>query len=425
MDAAGRKPLAIPLFVSRLVAFCLRHRELIFCVTAAYVVALLSSHFRSTMFNNYVRLADAMRHGHLWIDYPGRWMDAALYNGKYYTVDAPFPAIVMLPFVMLFGADANQTSVAIAIAALIIGLAQRLLVVLGVARTPRLFLLLFLFAGTDVWWCAELGDVWFMAHLCAMAAVFGALLELTGKRRGWVIGLLSLAGFFSRNCELFAIGFFAYALYTGDLARLAAEARGELFSDPIDRRKAFRSFGAWLLVGVIAWIGYNEAMWGTVVDIGHTVYFHQDGWGETTGSPFGLIYLPYQLYSYFMRAPVFVEYHQQATWPILNVDHSGVALTFTSPALVFALLARRPVRLVVALWIATAFVATPDFLYYLNGWYQFGMRHALDFEPFLFVLMALAVRAKIPAWGMALCVYSAIAGAWGVWWWNVYMRTGT
>ena len=80
---------------------------------------------------------------------------------------------------------------------------------------------------------------------------------------------------------------------------------------------------------------------------------------------------------------------------------------------------------VVALWLATAFVAAPDFLYYLNGWYQFGMRHALDFMPFLFVLMALAVRAKMPAWGMILCVYSAIAGAWGVWWWNVYMRTGT
>jgi hypothetical protein len=126
-----------------------------------------------------------------------------------------------------------------------------------------------------------------------------------------------------------------------------------------------------------------------------------------------------------MRAPVFLEYHQQFTWPILNVDHSGVALTFTSPALVLALLARQPRRLVIALWLATAFVAAPDFLYYLNGWYQFGMRHALDFIPFLFVLMALAVRAKMPAWGMILCVYSAIAGAWGVWWWNVYMRTGT
>jgi hypothetical protein len=425
MDAAERKPFSTPPIVARLWATALRNRELIAIVAVVYVLTLLSSHFRSTQFNNYVRLADAIRHGHLWIDYPGRWLDAALYNGKYYVVDAPFPALLMMPFVLLYGTDANQTAVAVGLAAVIVGLAYGLLRRLGVPRVTRLFLLLFLWAGTDVWWCAELGDVWFIAHLCAMAAVFGALLELSGRRRGWVVGVFALAAFFSRNAELFAIGFFAYALYTGDLARVAAAARGEEFVDTLDRRKAFRTLGAWLSLGLLAWIGYNEATWGTVVDIGHTLYFHQDSWGEKTGSPFGLIYLPYQIYSFFMRAPVFVEFRQQAQWPILNVDNSGVALTFTSPALVLAFLARRPLRLVVALWLAAAFVAAPDFLYYLNGWYQFGMRHALDFEPFLFVLMALAVRSKMPRWGMLLCVYSAAAGAWGVWWWNMVMRTGS
>ncbi len=411
--------------VARVVAWCLRERELIVVVALASLVALFSSHFRSTQFNNYVRLADAILHGHLWIDWPGRWLDAALYHGRYYVVDAPFPALVMLPFVLLYGDDANQTAVAIALAALAIGLAQQLLVRLAIPRPQRLLLLLFLFAGTDLWWCAELGDVWFIAHVCTVAAVFGALLELTGKRRGWVVGLLALAAFFSRNTELFGIGFYAYALYTGDLARLAARNRGEPFSEPRDRRKTFRAFGACLAAGAIAWIGYNEASWGEPFDIGHTLYFHQDAYGQKEGSPFGLIYLPYQIYSFFFRAPVFVEWLQQAQWPILNVDNSGVALTFTSPALILAFLAKQPARLVTALWLTAAAVALPDFLYYLNGWYQFGMRHALDFEPYLFVLMALGVREKMPRWGAILCVYSALAGAWGVWWWNMAMRTGS
>jgi hypothetical protein len=404
--------------------FLRRHLELILVVAIAYLVGLFSSHFRSTDFNNYTRLADAMRHGHMWIDYPGAWLDAIEYNGKHYVVDGPFPALLMFPLVFIYGAAANQTSVALVVAALVIGLAHRLLVALHVARVPRLYLLLFLFAGTDVWWCAELGDVWFMAHLCAMAAVFGAFLELTGKRRGWVIGLLSIAAFFSRNVELFGIGFFAYALWTGDFARAAVMDRGEPEPRSIDRPKAFKSFGALLSFGVLCWIGYNEASWGTIVDIGHSVYFHQDSWGQSAGSPFQLIYVPYQIFSYFFRSPIFVEFRQQAQWPVLKVDTNGIALTFTSPALILSLLARRPQRLVAALWIATLAVAGPDFLYYLNGWYQFGMRHALDFEPYLFVLMALAVRDKMPKWGMALCVYSAIAGAWGVWWWNTFMRTG-
>jgi peptidoglycan/LPS O-acetylase OafA/YrhL len=422
------EPIVVPpvllAIVGRAGRFFRLHAELIVVVGIAYVVALLSSHFRATDFNNYTRLADAMRHGHMWIDYPGRWLDAIEYKGQHYVVDGPFPALLMFPLVFVYGAQANQTSVALIVAAACIGLAHTLLMKMHVARLPRLMLLLFLFAGTDLWWCAELGDVWFMAHLCAMMAVFAAFLELIGKRRGWVLGLLAIAAFFSRNVEVFAIGFFAYAMYTGDLARAAVMDRGEPEPKPIETRRAFLSLGTVLSFGVLLWIGYNEASWGTLVDIGHSVYFHQDSWGQKDGSPFRLTYLPYQIYSYFMRAPVFVEWLQQAQWPILKVDTSGVALTFTSPALIMTLLAKRPARLVAALWLTTAAVAGPDFLYYLNGWYQFGMRHALDFEPYLFVLMALAVRDRMPRWGIVLCVYSAIAGAWGVWWWNTFMRTG-
>ena len=67
-------------------------------------------------------------------------------------------------------------------------------------------------------------------------------------------------------------------------------------------------------------------------------------------------------------------------------------------------------------------IAIPQPSYYLNGWYQFGMRHALDFIPFLFVLMAFAVRYRMPRWSAALIAYSALAGLWGVWWWGTYMR---
>lgn len=394
-------------------------------VAAALVLSLLASHLRSTNFNNYVRLADAILHGHLWIDWPGRWLDAVEYNGQHYGIDGPFPVVLLLPVVILFGTDANQTMVAIGVAAFALYLAWRLLLALGVARTPRLFLLLFLFAGTDVWWCAELGDVWFLAHLCAVAATLGALIELTGKRRGWLVALLAIAAAESRNTLVLALPLYAYLLASGDLRAAAAEARGEpVPQDAYDVRRSMRAFGGVLALGVAGWVAYNEAMWGTVLDIGHTLYFHQDSWGQKEGSPFQLIYLPYQLYSFFVQGPIFVQWLQRTQWPYLKVDPNGVALTFTSPALVLAFLAQMPSRLKWALWITTALVAGPSFLYYLNGWYQFGMRHALDFEPYLFVLMAFAVRREIPHWGAILCAYSAIVGAWGVWYWNVFFRTG-
>jgi hypothetical protein len=372
---------------------------------------LIASHGRSTAFNNDVRVAYAWLHGRMWIDYPGKWMDAVLYNGRYYGVDGPMPAVLALPLVLWKGLDANQTALAIGLCAASVGLGWIVLARLGVSFRARAWLSLFLFAGTDLWWCAMLGDVWFLAHVSAVFFTLLVLIELGGRRRGWLVGLLAFAAFESRFTLALALPLYAWLIWSGALAEGERKPR-ELIP-----------FGAVLGAGAVAWAGYNELMWGTLVDIGHTVYYHQDAYGSPTGSPFGLRYLPYQIYSFFIQGPIFVEWLQVPQWPYFKVDPRGVALTFTSPALILALLAREPRRLVIALWLTTALVAGPSFVYYLNGWYQFGMRHALDFEPFLFVLMGLATRAVMPRFGAALIVYSSLAGAWGVWWWDTFMRT--
>ena len=110
-------------------------------------------------------------------------------------------------------------------------------------------------------------------------------------------------------------------------------------------------------------------------------------------------------------------------FPYLRPEFTGVALTWTSPALLLAFLARSPVRWVAALWVAAILIAVPNFLYYVNGYAQFGMRHALDFEPFLVALMMLGVRNRFPAWGYALIAYSVVVGLWGCWYWNTFVRT--
>jgi hypothetical protein len=102
--------------------------------------------------------------------------------------------------------------------------------------------------------------------------------------------------------------------------------------------------------------------------------------------------------------------------------YSGVALTWTSPALILAFFARGPRNWVLAMWAAVLLTAAPNFLYYVNGFAQFGMRHALDFEPFLVALMFLAVREKMPRWSYALIAYSIAVGLWGCWFWNSFLR---
>jgi hypothetical protein len=105
-------------------------------------------------------------------------------------------------------------------------------------------------------------------------------------------------------------------------------------------------------------------------------------------------------------------------WFVPRLD--AVALEVTSPALVLAFFARGERTFVATMWAAAILAAVPSFLYYANGGAQFGMRHALDFEPFLFPLIVLAA-ARIPRIIVNVLIgWSIAAGIWGIWYWRTF-----
>ena len=370
----------------------------------AFVVTAVASQLRATPYNNFVLLAQALLAGHAWIDWPGAYIDALPYNGHYFVIEGPLPALLLVPLVALFGARANQTGLAVVLAAVAIGAAWELGERFGVRRSSIAWICAFLLAGTDLLWCAMLGDVWFTAHVSAVCFTLLALVELAGKRRGWLVAIFAACAFESRFSMIVALPVYAFFLATESSRDVQVRRLG--------------SFCAMLVPVGILWVLYNEARWGTLSDIGYSAWYHLDQVGMPTGSPFRLAYLPNQLWSFFAQLPTLLP-----SFPWLRPEYSGVALTWTSPALLLAFCARSPVRWVLALWVAAILVAIPNFLYYVNGFAQFGMRHALDFEPFLVALMMLAVRERVPAWGKALIVYSIVVGVWGCWYWLHFVRT--
>jgi hypothetical protein len=380
----------------------------------AFAAAYIASHGRSTPYNNYTLLADAILHGRLWIDWPGEnTSDALLWNGQHYVIEAPLPGLLMIPATIFWNLQANQTYLALLLCGCAVGVTYALLQRLGIAFWPAFWLTLFFFAGTDLWWCAQLGDVWFIAHVSAVLFTMLVLFELAGPARGWVVAILAACAFESRFSMIMAMPLYFYSV-----------GRGGLLLPDRFRLSRLRGFGIVFAVVAVLWVGYNEARWGLPTDIGYTAWYHHDSWGQREGSPFRLSYFPYEVYSFFMRPPVLVEWLQQAQWPYFKVDVNGIALTFTSPALILAFWSEAPRNVKIALWTTVVLVAGPSFFYYLNGWYQFGMRHALDFEPFLLVLMAFAVRERVPRWAQALIAYSCLVSVWGIWYWNTTYRAG-
>jgi hypothetical protein len=88
----------------------------------------------SNPYNQYVRLADALLHGRLYLEAPPNHLELARYfdNGlpcqdaavgcKGYVIDPPAPAVLLMPFVAVFGVALNQVLVSIAFGAAAMGL---------------------------------------------------------------------------------------------------------------------------------------------------------------------------------------------------------------------------------------------------------------------------------------------------------------
>ena len=374
----------------------------------ATIVALIVAHGRNSPYNNYVLLADAFVHGRIAIAWPGPFIDAVLFDGVRYVVNDPVPALLLVPFVALWGLAANETTLACALCGVGIGATWWLLRRLGLSIGPAVWLTVFAFVGTDLLWCSMLGDVWFIAQTSAFAFTMLALCELAGARRGWLVGLWFALALGSRFTLVVALPMLGYWAWDGLLER----AR---------RPREAIAFCAALVPFAVAWVAYNLVRWHVPWDAGHTIFYHQDPYlGAPTGSPFALVNVPMQLWSFFVLPPVW----NPAKWPYLVPAVTGTALWFTSPAFALAFFARSPRRTVLTLWAATVLVAGPSMFYYANGGAQFGMRHALDFAPFVLVLMALAAREGLARIWQACIAWSAAAGAWGIWFWNTVLRPG-
>ncbi|HEY5093592.1 MAG TPA: hypothetical protein VII69_00585 [Candidatus Eremiobacteraceae bacterium] len=373
-------------------AFSLRTWVIFF---AGFVLYFLSSGGKQTAYDNYTILANAWLHGSIAIPEPSPAIDALKYLGKWYIIEAPIPAVIMLPLALIFGAAANQTFACVLCGAVAVAAADVMLGRMDVTPATRNWTLAFLTAGTILWWCSAFGAVWMFAHVAGAMFALLALAEWYGHRRPWLLGLLIACAALSRFPIVLAALPFAWWLWVE--------------TPPERRLRAFGSAVAGALPLFVLYAFYNEARWGVPTDIGYTVWYHQDSVGEPTGSPFRLQYLPFNLYSFFILPPEFTQ-----SFPWLKPGGLGVSLTFTSPALVLALASARG-RETIAMWSSAILVAVPSLLYYVNGFEQFGMRHSLDFTAFLVPLVARGMD-RTPRWfSIALVVVSLAANVYGMW----------
>ncbi|HEY0442625.1 MAG TPA: hypothetical protein VGC90_00230 [Candidatus Limnocylindrales bacterium] len=393
-------------------------------VVIAAVIYWLSDHNFDAGRGDFFYLADAFLHGRTWLDFrPGPY-DVIDVGGRYYVPFAPFPALALAPLVAVVGAvqaDVLEPVVNAVLAAGAVGLAWMLLGRVGVRRwTDRTWLMVLFGFSTPLWWVTTRGGVWHTGQIVATILTLGCLLELFGRRRALVIGLLAGAAFLTRAPLAFAIPFYALLLDPG----LASDPRGA------DARPSHTRAGspsrwpsavrAWALLaaGVVPalafFLWYNAVRFGSPLESGYGLAALPE-WLEAQRQQglFSLAHVGMNIDYLFLHMPT-----QIPDAPFFKPDGLGMSVFLTSPALLLAAFADWRSRTSWLLLGAAAAVLVPTLLYYGGGWLQYSYRYFLDSIPFLFVLAGFAAaRAGRIGWPWrVLIAFGVVVNLGGVYW---------
>ncbi|MDO8614969.1 MAG: hypothetical protein Q7T33_04445 [Dehalococcoidia bacterium] len=389
-------------------AFLTRHRALIvagaFFIVTFLVYRLLGA--PATPYNNFVRQADAFLHGRVNLAENLTYLELILHDGKYYVIPPPWPAIVMLPGVILFGLALNQTLVSVVIGAVNASVVST--VVGSVTRriTTQVWLTVLFLFGTVYWYAAANGGVWFFSHTVAVLFLFAAIYFTIKDRRPFWAGLCLGAAYWSRQPTVLALPFFV--IMFSDL--WLPPAAGKSLRERLNIRPLM-ALGAGLGIFLVLSFIYNYLRFGTPLDASqHLLPESVLAQPWFNHGPFDYRYIPRHTAVMLQNMPII-----RMEAPYVLPSWGGMALWATTPAFFYALFAGvKDRRVAAAGWLvilvttgiiiskATARVwgdlaleaGAPQWLLRAaqdaEGWHTYQFQHQLNLLPF-YALIAMAI----------------------------------
>jgi hypothetical protein len=266
--------------------------------------------------------------------------------------------------------------------------------------------------GTVYYFAAVQGSVWYTAHMVGSVFLLLFMLASLDGKHPLLAGLCLGLAFACRPPMLMAFPFFVYETLRSSLPtdtssfwRSAWQAlkstglktalkKASLFAIPI-----VCVIGA---VMVMNWLRFENPF-----EFGHRHL--QVRW---TGRivKWGLFH--YHYLSRNLTASLALLPWLSGVKPYIQISHHGLALWFTTPVLVYVLFPKQRTRYYTALILTTLTIAVPNLLYQNTGWVQFGYRFALDYMPFLILMIALCGR-KFGKLFYALCVFAVVVNLFG------------
>lgn len=365
----------------------------VLAVLGAYLVAtVLATQWRGFFPDRMMLVAERALGGHLDSDALKGTIDAVEISGHYYLALGPLQLLAYIPFaavpaLQVVGGYVTGLLFGIPAAWLALPLARTY----GARGATAYWIAAFAAFGTLLFWASVFGNVYNLAHAESFLALTLFLIEWAGRRRPLLLGACLGVSFLARPATILAaIPFGLYLVWT---------RRSELRS----MARSAVAFGL-PIAGAIAFYGwFNWVRFGSPLESGYGIsLLPQSLLDRRAQGLFSIVQVPENLRLALLALPDRID-----RFPFLSASTNGMSMALVSPALVTSLWAGFRDSTARLLWIATALVAVPVFLYYGGGFVQYGFRYSLDFTPFLVALMAIGSRRWI-GWPERLLVMASI-----------------
>lgn len=382
-----------------------RPGELAIAVAVAVVVSAiyLLTAPPSQPIDYFVRLADAFLHGRLYLTEAPSWLNELIpVDEGWYVPYPPMPALVLVPFVAIFGTDLQAQVVSSITGGIAAGLMSLGIGRLGLAGWPRLGLVAVFAFGTVLWWGSSEGSSWLFAQAVAVLFAAAALLLATHGRWPLVVGLFVGCATIARLPVGLTAPFFL-ALAVGLPLPIGRD----------DLRRAIRP-GILFAVGLAIPVGvnalYNLARWGTPLDAGYVLI--PGVLEDPIYADHGILsihYVPRHVYAIFLRS-----FDYQAELPWFRPSWWGLSLFLTTP--LYLWLARAPFRDSRVRWalVGTALAAIPIVTHGNVGIAQWGYRFSLDVQVLLFAILALTFARRTSRLAVVAGALAILVNLYGV-----------
>lgn len=384
--------------------FIVRPEFALFCL--GMLVYLLSYRGEGKHWNYYTLLADAFAHGRTYLLDNPPWLNELItYNNHFYVVFPPMPAILLVPFVSLFGTNFPQVILSALLASTSLVLCYRTIRRIFQKQHIAVWMAILYGFGTIVWYHTEVASAWYLGQIIAQFFVWFALYEAFHKKRLYLIGLYVGAAYLSRLPTVFALTFFV-VYFAKDFFYLSKKP---LIPFPFVRVRNCMLFGSGIILAYVMYGIYNFIRFSTFQNIGYSLL---PGVFELYECRLGLLniaYIPYHMKGFLLSLPLIND-----TPPYVIPRMGPMAVWFTTPAFILAFFARTNKKLIISCIAAILAIGLVVFSYCSSGSTQFGYRYAMDFYPFLILLVASACSLKFNWVAKSLIILSLCINLWGV-----------